>query len=54
MASFTRSQDVDLYQITFTKDSAWPILVELGTTASCVQIINMNSAIQEFNLPYYK
>ena len=34
--SFARSQDVDLYQVTFAKDSAWPFLVELGTNARCV------------------
>ena len=40
--SFARSQDVDLYQVTFAKDSAWPFLVELGSTARCIQFVDLN------------
>ena len=50
--SFARSQDVDLYQVTFAKDSAWPFLVELGTNARCVQFIDLNRNEQSFNLPH--
>ena len=39
---FARSQDVDLYQVTMAKDSTWPFLVELGTSARCVQFIDLN------------
>ena len=50
--SFSRSQDVDLYQVTLAKDSAWPFLVELGTSARCVQFIDLNRNEQSFNLKY--
>jgi len=50
--SFSRSQTVDLYQVTFAKDSAWPFLVELGTSARCIQFIDLNRNMQTFELPY--
>ena len=50
--SFARSQDVDLYQVTFAKDSAWPFLVELGSSARCLQFVDLNRNEQSFNLPY--
>jgi len=43
-----------LYQITFTKDSAQPFLVELGTKAKCMQFIDLNREEQVFKLPYAK
>jgi hypothetical protein len=52
--SFARSLDVDLYQITFTKDSSRPFIVELGTKARCLQFIDLNREEQVFKLPYAK
>ena len=50
--SFARSQDVDLYQVTLAKDSAWPFLVEMGSEARCIQFVDLNRNEQSFNLPY--
>ena len=46
--SFARSQDVDLYQVTFARDSARPFFVELGCTARCVDFIDLNKNAQSF------
>jgi hypothetical protein len=50
--SLARSEDIDLYQITMTKDSAHPFLVELGTHARCLQFIDLNRHTQSFKLPH--
>ena len=49
-----RSVDIDLYQMTFTKDSAYPFLIELGTNAKHLQFIDINKNEQVFKLPFAK
>lgn len=49
--SFLRSEDVELYQITFSKDAAWELMNCAGNTQA-MQFINLNSTEQPFNLPY--
>jgi hypothetical protein len=47
----TRSEDVDLYQVTIPNDDAWFIMNELGNVGT-VAFLDLNKHEQPFHLPY--
>jgi hypothetical protein len=47
----SRSEDVELYQVTLPKDDAWYIINEMGAIGN-VHFVDLNKGEQTFSLAY--
>lgn len=46
-----RSEDMELYQVTMSKDDSWQVMNELGNMG-VVHFVDLNKNEQPFHLPY--